>query len=86
MDKFGGLMKKKNKEKGFSEYDYVEVSKRVSDAGTIQIAAARGREGGFSFNEQFRKLLPPTKWAAEFNVAVLTVPPRSGSEWGETEK
>ncbi|PQP98739.1 beta-carotene isomerase D27 chloroplastic isoform X1 [Prunus yedoensis var. nudiflora] len=77
MKKFTAPVKARTetKEKAWWEYDYesfVDVSKRVM----------QGREFSSSkwFEKcsclcclQFRKLFPPTKWAAEFNAA-LTVP------------
>lgn len=84
MDKFGGVSTKKkdeSKEKGFWEYDYesfVEVSKRVMQGRSRSQQQEAVREVLLSMlppgaPEQFRKLFPPTKWAAEFNAA-LTVP------------
>lgn len=85
MDKFGGSKKKKKKdetkEKEFWEYDYesfVEVSKGVMQGRSRAQQQEVVREVLLSMlppgaPEQFRKLFPPTKWAAEFNAA-LTVP------------
>ncbi|KAF8082874.1 hypothetical protein N665_0804s0021 [Sinapis alba] len=82
MDKFGGSKKKNEvKEKGFWDYDYesfVEVSKRVMQGRSRSQQQEVVREVLLSMlppgaPEQFRKLFPPTKWAAEFNAA-LTVP------------
>jgi len=81
MDKFGSKKKKDTKEKGFWEYDYesfVEVSKRVMQGRSRVQQQEAVREVLLSMlppgaPEQFRKLFPPTKWAAEFNAA-LTVP------------
>ena len=82
MDKFGGSKKKNEiKEKGVWDYDYesfVEVSKRVMQGRSRTQQQEVVREVLLSMlppgaPEQFRKLFPPTKWAAEFNAA-LTVP------------
>ncbi|KAH0909438.1 beta-carotene isomerase D27, chloroplastic [Brassica rapa] len=82
MDKFGGSKKKNEiKEKGLWDYDYesfVEVSKRVMQGRNRSQQQEVVREVLLSMlppgaPEQFRKLFPPTKWAAEFNAA-LTVP------------
>ncbi|WZZ86231.1 hypothetical protein YC2023_114810 [Brassica napus] len=82
MEKFGGSKKKNEmKEKGFWDYDYesfVEVSKRVMQGRSRTQQQEVVREVLLSMlppgaPEQFRKLFPPTKWAAEFNAA-LTVP------------
>ena len=82
MEKFGGSKKKNEmKEKGFWDYDYesfVEVSKRVMHGRSRTQQQEVVREVLLSMlppgaPEQFRKLFPPTKWAAEFNAA-LTVP------------
>ncbi|CAE5962147.1 unnamed protein product [Arabidopsis lyrata] len=81
MDKFGSKKKKETKEKGFWEYDYesfVEVSKRVMQGRSRVQQQEAVREVLLSMlppgaPQQFRKLFPPTKWAAEFNAA-LTVP------------
>ena len=75
------LNKHDTKEKGFWEYDYesfVEVSKRVMQGRSRVQQQEAVREVLLSMlppgaPEQFRKLFPPTKWAAEFNAA-LTVP------------
>ncbi|KFK38026.1 hypothetical protein AALP_AA3G060400 [Arabis alpina] len=80
MNKFGGS-KKKDHDKKFWEYDYesfVEVSKRVMQGRNRLQQQEVVREVLMSMlppgaPEQFRKLFPPTKWAAEFNAA-LTVP------------
>ncbi|KAL5766043.1 hypothetical protein ACOSP7_016660 [Xanthoceras sorbifolium] len=71
---------KKNK-KGLFDYDYesfVDVSKRVMQGRSREKQQEVVREVLLSMlppgaPAQFRKLFPPTKWAAEFNAA-LTVP------------
>uniref|UniRef100_A0A2P2KF40 Uncharacterized protein n=1 Tax=Rhizophora mucronata TaxID=61149 RepID=A0A2P2KF40_RHIMU len=68
-------------EKGWFEHDYesfVDVSKRVMQGRNRIQQQQVVREVLLSMlppgaPEQFRKLFPPTKWAAEFNAA-LTVP------------
>ncbi|WCJ26645.1 Beta-carotene isomerase D27 chloroplastic [Euphorbia peplus] len=68
-------------EKGFFVYDYesfVGVSKRVTQGRNRLQQQQVVREVLLSMlppgaPEQFRKLFPPTRWAAEFN-ALLTVP------------
>ncbi|GMH09593.1 hypothetical protein Nepgr_011434 [Nepenthes gracilis] len=80
MEKFagnGGGMKRK----GWLEYDYesfVDVSRRVMQGRSRALQQQVVREVLLSMlppgaPAQFRKLFPPTKWAAEFNAA-LTVP------------
>ncbi|KAK2981930.1 hypothetical protein RJ640_019150 [Escallonia rubra] len=79
MGKFVG--KSSGKEKGWFDYDYesfVDVSRRVMQGRNRIQQQQVVREVLFSMlppgaPAQFRKLFPPTKWAAEFN-AVLTVP------------
>ncbi|XP_047319410.1 beta-carotene isomerase D27, chloroplastic [Impatiens glandulifera] len=69
------------KKKGFLDYDYesfVNVSKRVMQGRSRRQQQEVVREVLLSMlppgaPAQFRKLFPPTKWAAEFNAA-LTVP------------
>lgn len=69
------------KKKGLFDYDYesfVDVSKRVMEGRTRLQQQQVVREVLLSMlppgaPQQFRKLFPPTKWAAEFNAA-LTVP------------
>ncbi|CAN6585765.1 hypothetical protein ACFX13_015277 [Malus domestica] len=69
------------KEKAWWEYDYesfVDVSKRVMQGRSRSQQQKVVREVLLSMlppgaPEQFKKLFPPTKWAAEFNAA-LTVP------------
>ncbi|EYU26083.1 hypothetical protein MIMGU_mgv1a011732mg [Erythranthe guttata] len=69
------------KKKGWLDYDYeafVEVSKRVMQGRTRLQQQQVVREVLISMlppgaPAQFRKLFPPTRWAAEFNAA-LTVP------------
>ncbi|CAK9167451.1 unnamed protein product [Ilex paraguariensis] len=70
-----------NKKKGLFDYDYesfVDVSKRVMQGRSRVQQQQAVREVLLSMlppgaPAQFRKLFPPTKWAAEFNAA-LTVP------------
>ncbi|KZV16483.1 hypothetical protein F511_10095 [Dorcoceras hygrometricum] len=70
-----------SKENGWLDYDYdsfVEVSKRVMEGRSRQQQQQVVREVLLSMlppgaPAQFRKLFPPTKWAAEFNAAI-TVP------------
>ncbi|KAJ4837632.1 hypothetical protein Tsubulata_026472 [Turnera subulata] len=70
-----------NKKKGWLEHDYesfVDVSKRVTQGRNRMQQQKVVREVLLSMlppgaPEQFKKLFPPTKWAAEFNAA-LTVP------------
>ncbi|XP_073134177.1 beta-carotene isomerase D27, chloroplastic isoform X2 [Henckelia pumila] len=70
-----------SKETGWLDYDYdsfVEVSKRVMDGRSRHQQQQVVREVLLSMlppgaPAQFRKLFPPTKWAAEFNAAI-TVP------------
>lgn len=77
-DKFDNDQKKT---KGLFDYDYesfVEVSRRVMQGRTRTQQQQVVREVLLSMlppgaPAQFRKLFPPTKWAAEFNAA-LTVP------------
>ncbi|GMP96808.1 hypothetical protein CsSME_00045294 [Camellia sinensis var. sinensis] len=72
---------KERKNKGWLEYDYesfVDVSKRVMLGRSRLQQQQVVREVLLSMlppgaPAQFRKLFPPTKWAAEFNAA-LTVP------------
>ncbi|XP_019447475.1 PREDICTED: beta-carotene isomerase D27, chloroplastic [Lupinus angustifolius] len=72
---------KKNKKKGWWDYDYesfVDVSRRVMQRRSRIQQQQVVREVLLSMlppgaPAQFRKLFPPTKWAAEFNAA-LTVP------------
>ncbi|GAV88897.1 DUF4033 domain-containing protein [Cephalotus follicularis] len=83
MEKFaatpkGGMVTKK---RGFLDLDYdsfVDVSKRVMQGRSRMQQQQVVREVLLSMlppgaPAQFRKLFPPTKWAAEFNAA-LTVP------------
>ncbi|KAK2664397.1 hypothetical protein Ddye_002971 [Dipteronia dyeriana] len=71
----------KKKKKGFFDYDFesfVDVSKRVVQGRSRIQQQEVVREVLLSMlppgaPAQFRKLFPPTKWAAEFNAA-LTVP------------
>ncbi|KAL6986498.1 hypothetical protein U1Q18_019857 [Sarracenia purpurea var. burkii] len=77
----GAKVQKKKKKKGWFEYDYesfVEVSKRVMQGRSRLQQQQVVREVLLSMlppgaPAQFRRLFPPTKWAAEFNAA-LTVP------------
>ncbi|GAB2274228.1 hypothetical protein Dimus_008995 [Dionaea muscipula] len=81
MEKFGGGKTAAAREKGWWDYDYesfVDVSKRVMLGRTRAQQQQVVREVLLSMlppgaPAQFRKLFPPTKWAAEFN-AILTVP------------
>ncbi|KAL3647031.1 hypothetical protein CASFOL_007999 [Castilleja foliolosa] len=82
MEKFAGDEKKmKKNKKGWLDYDYesfVDVSKRVMLGRSRLEQQKVVREVLLSMlppgaPAQFRKLFPPTKWAAEFNAA-LTVP------------
>lgn len=88
MEKFAAPKKEKEKSSGgggggaqWFEYDYesfVEVSKRVMQGRSRLLQQQVVREVLLSMlppgaPAQFRKLFPPTKWAAEFNAA-LTVP------------
>lgn len=88
MEKFAAPKKEKEKSSGgggggaqWFEYDYesfVEVSKRVMQGRSRLQQQQVVREVLLSMlppgaPAQFRKLFPPTKWAAEFNAA-LTVP------------
>ncbi|PON73522.1 Beta-carotene isomerase [Parasponia andersonii] len=85
MGKFAAPPKEKagapEKKKGFWDYDYesfVDVSKRVMQGRSRLQQQEVVREVLLSMlppgaPAQFRKLFPPTKWAAEFNAA-LTVP------------
>ncbi|XP_051148985.1 beta-carotene isomerase D27, chloroplastic [Andrographis paniculata] len=79
MEQFAGGDKKQTE--GWLEYDYekfVQVSKRVMEGRTRVQQQHVVREVLLSMlppgaPAQFRKLFPPTKWAAEFNAAI-TVP------------
>ncbi|KAB5573395.1 hypothetical protein DKX38_000589 [Salix brachista] len=83
MEKFAAPAKKGSAsiEKGWFDYDYesfVDVSKRVMQGRNRMQQQEVVREILLSMlppgaPEQFKKLFPPTKWAAEFNAA-LTVP------------
>ncbi|KAI5601169.1 hypothetical protein BDE02_01G074500 [Populus trichocarpa] len=83
MEKFAAPAKNgsASKEKGWFDYDYesfVDVSKRVMQGRNRKQQQEVVREVLLSMlppgaPEQFKKLFPPTKWAAEFNAA-LTVP------------
>ncbi|XP_010544885.1 PREDICTED: beta-carotene isomerase D27, chloroplastic [Tarenaya hassleriana] len=86
MERFASVdddkMKNQNKKKkGLFEHDYdsfVDVSRRVMKGRSRLQQQQVVREVLLSMlppgaPEQFRKLFPPTKWAAEFNAA-LTVP------------
>ncbi|KAL4565359.1 hypothetical protein LXL04_029451 [Taraxacum kok-saghyz] len=83
MEKFSGKGNKESegKEKGLFDYDYesfVDVSRSVMVGRNRLQQQEVVREVLMSMlppgaPEQFRKLFPPTKWAAEFNAA-LTVP------------
>ncbi|KAJ6962126.1 hypothetical protein NC652_000940 [Populus alba x Populus x berolinensis] len=83
MEKFAAPVKNgsASKEKGWFDYDYesfVDVSKRVMQGRNRKQQQEVVREVLLSMlppgaPEQFKKLFPPTKWAAEFNAA-LTVP------------
>ncbi|XP_062074697.1 beta-carotene isomerase D27, chloroplastic [Humulus lupulus] len=82
MGKFAAPPKEKTESrKGFWDYDYdsfVEVSKRVMQGRSRLQQQEVVREVLLSMlppgaPAQFRKLFPPTRWAAEFNAA-LTVP------------
>ncbi|KAL8170724.1 hypothetical protein V2J09_022528 [Rumex salicifolius] len=88
MEKFSSVssssssgLNNKKKEKGFLEYDYesfVDASRKVMQGRSRIQQQQVVREVLLSMlppgaPAQFRKLFPPTKWAAEFNAA-LTVP------------
>lgn len=82
MEKFArGTGEEEGRKKGWFDYDYesfVEVSKRVMVGRSRLQQQQVVREVLLSMlppgaAAQFRKLFPPTKWAAEFNAA-LTVP------------
>ncbi|KAL1556413.1 beta-carotene isomerase D27, chloroplastic-like [Salvia divinorum] len=81
MDKFGHGGKAGVEEKGLFDCDYesfVEVSRGVMEGRTRLQQQQVVREVLLSMlppgaPAQFRKLFPPTRWAAEFNAA-LTVP------------
>ncbi|KAL0409203.1 UNVERIFIED_CONTAM: Beta-carotene isomerase D27, chloroplastic [Sesamum radiatum] len=82
MEKFArGTGEEEGRKKGWFDYDYesfVEVSKRVMVGRSRLQQQQVVREVLLSMlppgaPAQFRKLFPPTKWAAEFNAA-LTVP------------
>ncbi|XP_031262730.1 beta-carotene isomerase D27, chloroplastic-like [Pistacia vera] len=83
MEKFAAPLKSGTefKKKGWFDYDYesfVDVSKRVMQGRSRMQQQEVVREVLLSMlppgaPAQFRKLFPPTKWAAEFNAA-LTVP------------
>lgn len=83
MEKFSGKPNKEieGKKKGLLDYDYdsfVDVSRRVMQGRNRIQQQEVVREVLLSMlppgaPDQFRKLFPPTKWAAEFNAA-LTVP------------
>ncbi|KDP25210.1 hypothetical protein JCGZ_20366 [Jatropha curcas] len=83
MEKFAAPAKNGNasKEKGWFGYDYesfVDASKRVMQGRNRLQQQQVVREVLLSMlppgaPEQFKKLFPPTRWAAEFNAA-LTVP------------
>lgn len=81
MEKFAAKEVKKNKKKEWWEIDYenfVDVSKRVMQGRSRLQQQQAVREVLLSMlppgaPAQFRKMFPPTKWAAEFNAA-LTVP------------
>lgn len=74
-------MGQKGEKKGFFDYDYdsfVDVSRRVMQGRSRVQQQQVVREVLLSIlppgaPAQFKKLFPPTKWAAEFNAA-LTVP------------
>ncbi|XAR55194.1 Beta-carotene isomerase [Bertholletia excelsa] len=81
MEKFAANSNKADNKKGWFGYDYesfVDVSKRVMQGRSRLQQQQVVREVLLSMlppgaPAQFRKLFPPTKWAAEFNAA-LTVP------------
>ncbi|XP_050228501.1 beta-carotene isomerase D27, chloroplastic [Mercurialis annua] len=84
MEKFAAPAKNaiyESKEKGWLDYDYesfVDVSRRVMQGRNRLQQQEVVREVLLSMlppgaPEQFKKLFPPTRWAAEFNAA-LTVP------------
>ncbi|KAK6122545.1 hypothetical protein DH2020_043723 [Rehmannia glutinosa] len=81
MEKFARGGEDEKTRKGWFDYDYeafVEVSKRVMQGRSRLQQQQVVREVLLSMlppgaPAQFRKLFPPTKWAAEFNAA-LTVP------------
>ncbi|PIN09410.1 Beta-carotene isomerase [Handroanthus impetiginosus] len=81
MEKFARAGDDNAKKKGWFDYDYesfVDVSKRVMQGRSRLEQQKVVREVLLSMlppgaPAQFRKLFPPTKWAAEFNAA-LTVP------------
>ncbi|KAL9258386.1 Beta-carotene isomerase D27, chloroplastic-like protein [Drosera capensis] len=81
MEKFGGGGDAREKKKGWWDYDYdsfVDVSRRVMQGRSRDQQQEVVREVLLSMlppgaPAQFRKLFPPTKWAAEFN-AFVTVP------------
>ncbi|XP_010267423.1 PREDICTED: beta-carotene isomerase D27, chloroplastic [Nelumbo nucifera] len=82
MEKFASSSSSnQSKSNGFWDYDYesfVNVSKRVMQGRSRKQQQQVVREVLLSMlppgaPAQFRKLFPPTKWAAEFNAA-LTVP------------
>lgn len=81
MEKFALSGRKKNDDKGLWDWDYesfVDVSKRVMVGRSRSQQQEVVREVLLSMlppgaPAQFRKLFPPTRWAAEFNAA-LTVP------------
>lgn len=82
MEQFAAPAKPREKKNGgFFEYDYesfVDVSKRVMQGRSRMQQQEVVRKVLLSMlppgaPAQFRKLFPPTKWAAEFNAA-LTVP------------
>uniref|UniRef100_A0A7N1A2C3 Beta-carotene isomerase D27-like C-terminal domain-containing protein n=1 Tax=Kalanchoe fedtschenkoi TaxID=63787 RepID=A0A7N1A2C3_KALFE len=79
--RLGKDVEKSESKKGWLEYDYesfVDVSKRVTQGRSRIQQQEVVREVLMSMlppgaPAQFRKLFPPTRWAAEFNAA-LTVP------------
>lgn len=81
MEKFAPKSSAQDKEKGWFDYDYdsfVDVSRRIVQGRNRAQQQEVVREVLLSIlppgaPEQFKKLFPPTKWAAEFNAA-LTVP------------
>lgn len=85
MEKFASPAKSKTETKkkhwfdfGYDYESFVDVSKRVMEGRSRQQQQEVVREVLLSMlppgaPAQFRKLFPPTKWAAEFNAA-LTVP------------
>ncbi|MCD7462508.1 hypothetical protein HAX54_048685 [Datura stramonium] len=82
MEKFGASKKESDeKKKGWFDYDYdsfVDVSRKVMQGRSRLQQQQVVREVLMSMlppgaPAQFRKLFPPTKWAAEFNAAI-TVP------------